>query len=132
MGVVQDPLADRVGDGGVPQLVVPARWREVAGGEANLKDFKEVAALLVLGGGQAPVDDEDVEPGEASEQGGVGAVGVGEGELVEQARGPAVEIVRPTPPLSHFHSRCLAFLVSSLLRDPNLCPNTQYVRPIGS
>ena len=58
---------------------------------AILQDLEEVAALRILDRRQPPVvDDEDIEAGELGEQADVGAIGPGQGELVEEARSPAV------------------------------------------
>lgn len=66
MGVVEEAVADGVGDGGVDAAIL-----------------EEVAALLVFGRGQAPVvDDEHVAAGEAGEEDRVGAVGVGQRQFL--------------------------------------------------
>ena len=77
---------------------MPLGGRELAGDDgragavAVLEDLEEVAALRVLDRGEAPVvDDQDVEAGELAEQADVGAVGAGQGELVKEAGGAAVD-----------------------------------------
>jgi hypothetical protein len=97
VSVVQEAVTDRVGQGGVGEVVVPLGGRELAGDDggagavAVLEDLEEIAALRVLHGGEPPVvDHEDVEAGERAEQADVGAIGTGQGELVEEAGGPAV------------------------------------------
>ena len=79
---MEEAVADGVGDGGVADVVVPLRGWDLAGEDggavsiAVLDDLEEVAALLVLGWGEAPVvDDEDVGAGEPSEEDGIGAGG---------------------------------------------------------
>src|SRR2546426_11137660 len=57
---------------------------------AILEDFQQIAALLILHGGEAPVvEDEDVHAGELAQEPAVGAVRPGELEVVEEAGGPA-------------------------------------------
>src|SRR6059036_3296188 len=97
MGVVQQAVADRVGQGRLAEVVVPlggwqlARDDSRVGAIAILQDLEEVAALRILDRRQPPVvDDEDIEAGELGEQADVGAIGPGQGELVEEARSPAV------------------------------------------
>ena len=94
---MEDAVADGVGQGGVGEVVVPLGGRELAGDDgragavAILEDLEQVAALRVLDGGEAPVvDDEDVEAGELAEEADAGAVGAGQGELMEEAGGTAV------------------------------------------
>src|SRR5207245_11643955 len=49
------------------------------------------AAMRISDGGEPPgVDDEDVEAGQPGEQADVRAVGPGQGEFVEETRGPTV------------------------------------------
>src|SRR2546425_2754761 len=56
-----------------------------------LENLEQVAALLVLRRGQAPVvEEEDVHASELAEQPAVGPVGAGEAEIIEQAGGSAV------------------------------------------
>ena len=83
---------------GVAEVVVPLGRRELAGDDggagavAVLQDLEQVAALLVRDRREAPVvDDQDVDAGELAEQADVGAVGAGQGELVEEPRRAAVE-----------------------------------------
>src|SRR5437773_1125423 len=96
MGVVQQAVADRVGQGRLAEVVVPLGGWQLArddrvGAIAILQELEEVAALRILDRRQPPVvDDEDIEAGELGEQADVGAIGPGQGELVEEARSPAV------------------------------------------
>jgi hypothetical protein len=94
---VEETIADRVGQGGVGEVVVPLGRGKLArddGGAATiavLEDLEQVTALLILGRGQAPVvDEEDVHPRESAEEPAVGAVGARQAEIIEQAGGPAV------------------------------------------
>ena len=100
---MEEAVADGVGQGRLAEVVVPLGRRELAGDDgragavAVLEDLEQVAPLLILDGGEAPVvDDEDVDAGELGEQADVGAVGAGEGELVEEAGGAAV-VARGSP-----------------------------------
>ncbi len=89
---MEDAVADGVGDGGVAEVVVPLGGRELAGDDrgavavAILEDLEQVAPLLVLWDGEAPVvEDEDVEAGESGEQSAVCARRVGQDEFLEEA-----------------------------------------------
>jgi hypothetical protein len=97
MGVVEQAVADRIGEGRLAEVVVPLGGRELACDDrgasavAILEELQEVAALGILDGRQPPViDDEDVEASQLGEQAEVGAVGPGQGEFMEEARGAAV------------------------------------------
>ena len=76
-----------------PEGDVEGEWTdEVAGMVAVLQDLEEVVAFLFTSGGQAPVvDHHHVGAGESGEETGVAAVGAGERQLVEEARGAAVD-----------------------------------------
>src|SRR5262245_17671836 len=97
MGVVQEPVADRVSQRGLPDEVVPlgrgmlARDDRGAAAVAILENLEQVAALLILRRGEAPVvEEEHVEAGELAEEPAVGAVGPGQAQVVEQARDTAI------------------------------------------
>src|SRR2546426_10628307 len=98
MGVVKEAIADGVRHGGVPEVVVPLVGRELAGDDgrasltAILQDLQEIAPVLVAQGPESPVlEHHDVDAGELAEQPQVGAVGVREGELIEESGEAAVE-----------------------------------------
>src|SRR5580700_812385 len=98
MGVVQQAVADGVGQRGVGEVVVPELRLELTrddggpGAVPVLEDLQEVAALRVGHGSDGEVvDDEHVDARELGEQTGVGAVSARELQLVEEARGPAVQ-----------------------------------------
>ena len=58
-------------------------------GRSLVEELAEVAALLILDEGEAPVvKHEGVDAGEVGEQEDVGAAGAGRGELVEEAEAP--------------------------------------------
>ncbi len=68
MGAVEEPIVDGVGDGWVAEVVVPIRYRNLAGenrrarGVAVVGYLEKVAAMLVTELGKAPViEDEHVE-----------------------------------------------------------------------
>ena len=97
MGVVEEPVADGVGERGLADEVVPLGRRMLARDDrgaaaiAILEDLEEVATLLILGRGQAPVlEVEDIETRELAQEPAVRAVGVGQAQVLEQARDAAV------------------------------------------
>src|SRR3989442_6425646 len=98
MGVVKEAIADRVRHRGVPEVLVPLVGRELArddrppGLAAILQDLEQVAAVLIPQRAEAPVlEHEDVDAGELAEEADVGAVGMSEGEFVEEPGHAAVE-----------------------------------------
>lgn len=98
MGVVEHAITDRIGDSSVANLIVPVLDRQLAGEDGRargvpiLNDLQDVAPILVPKRGQSPViQDHQVGSGEAGQEPGIGPVGVGEGELLDQARDAAVE-----------------------------------------
>jgi hypothetical protein len=71
MGVVEDAVADGVGQGGGGEVVVPLGRRQLARDDSRavaiaiLEDLEQVPSLLVGDGREAPVvDQEDVDAGE--------------------------------------------------------------------
>jgi hypothetical protein len=91
VSVVEQAIADGVGQRGLAEVVVPLGGWELAGDDrraaavAVFEDLEQVAALLILDGGEAPiVEDEDIEAGELGEQADVGAVGAGEREVMKE------------------------------------------------
>jgi hypothetical protein len=97
MGIVEQPIADGVGQRRLPEVVMPlAGWQLArddgrAAAVAVLENLKEIAPLLILHGCEAPViEDEDVHAGELAEQPAVAAVGASEREIVEEPGSPAV------------------------------------------
>src|SRR2546427_3865481 len=98
MGVVKEAIADRVRHRGVREVLVPLVGRELArddrrpGLAAILQDLEQVAAVLTPQRAEAPVlEHEDVDAGELAEEADVGAVGMSEGEFVEEPGHAAVE-----------------------------------------
>jgi hypothetical protein len=88
MGIVQDAVADRVGEHRIGKVVVPLGRRQLARDDgraiavAVLEDLEEVPALLVRERRQAPiVDQQDVDAREFAEQANIGAIGAREGEV---------------------------------------------------
>src|SRR2546422_8189922 len=98
MGVVKEAIADRVRHRGVPEVLVPLVGRELAcddrrpGLAAILQDLEQVAPVLIPQRAEAPVlEHEDVDASELAEEADVGAVGMSEGEFVEEPGHAAVE-----------------------------------------
>src|SRR5207244_10691755 len=98
VGTAQDAVADGVGKGGVAQIVVPVFRIELAGHDRRaallsiLEHLEKVTAILIGDGRDGEViEHEYVDAREASEHPWVRAVGACELELVEEARGAAVE-----------------------------------------
>ena len=92
MGVVEDPVEDGVPEGGVADDIVPVVDGELGGedgsaaGVAVVKDLEEIVAALACQRSEPPViEDEEPGLGEPLDELGVGTVGAGEGELVEQS-----------------------------------------------
>ena len=84
MGVVEEPIADGIGQGGLADVIMPLGRGELARADRGaaampvLEDLEQVAALLVLRRGQAPViEQEDVHPRELAEEPAIGPVGAG-------------------------------------------------------
>src|SRR3989442_7701622 len=101
MSIVEQPIADGVGDGSLSELVVPGLDVELAGEDggagavAIVEDLEETAAVLVAQRRESPViEHEDVDAREACEQAGVAAVGMGERQLLEQPWHAAIEDTR--------------------------------------
>src|SRR5262245_32182678 len=97
MAVVQEPVANGVGQRGLADEIVPLGRRMLARDDrraaaiAILENLEQVAALLILRWGEAPVvEEEHVEARELAEEPAVGAVGPGQAQVVEQARDAAV------------------------------------------
>src|SRR5713101_7847129 len=98
MGRVEYPVAERVGDAGIVEIIVPLRGRKLAGddsGECAAAIVEELEQIVALGIGERReaeiVEDEDVEASEFAESADVGAVGASQSELVEEPRGAAVQ-----------------------------------------
>src|SRR4030095_1068353 len=97
MGIVEQPIADGVGQRRLPGVVMPLARGELARDDrraaavAVLENLKEIAPLLILHGREAPVvENEDIHARELAEQTAVTAVGAREREVVEEPGGPAV------------------------------------------
>ena len=98
MNAVEDAVADGVGDGGVGEEAMPPVVLELAGDDggaeavAVFEDLEQIPSR-VLGerrDGEV-VEDQDVRLGDAGEDAGVGSVGAGEAQLVEETRYAPVE-----------------------------------------
>ena len=93
VGVVNETVEDRVGEGGIAERVVPVLDRELTGDQggpgsvAVLEEFEEVAAVVGVELGESEVIEHDeVELGERGEQFRIGAVAAGDGDVVQQPR----------------------------------------------
>jgi len=98
VGAAQDAVADGVGEGGIAQVVVPMFRVELAGHDggsgflAVLEHLEKIASILIGDRrNREVVEDEHVDAGNASEHARVRAVGTRQSQLVEEARGAAVE-----------------------------------------
>jgi hypothetical protein len=91
VGIVDEAVQDGIGECGVSDHRMPVFEWELAGEEggasavAVFEDLEEVAALGVGEGGEAEViEDEELGPGQAVEELGVGAVRAGQGQFSEE------------------------------------------------
>src|SRR5262245_20451492 len=98
MGVVEEAVADGIGEGGIADEGVPLSDGQLAGQDGGagampiIEQFEEVPTILRGESIEPPVvDEQDVNAGELGEQAEVTAVGPGEGELVEEAGGAPIE-----------------------------------------
>jgi hypothetical protein len=92
VGIVDEAVADGIGDARIADMVVPLLDGELAGddgrarGGAIVEDLVEVAPFGVVDLDESPVvEDEDVDAGDLGEETPVGSVGASEGELVEES-----------------------------------------------
>jgi hypothetical protein len=97
-------IEDRVRDGGVAQVVVPALARQLAGDDgraapiAIVEHLEQVVAVHVLHHRQAPiVEHEHIDAGEARQQRGVRAVRVRQRELLKEPRQATIDRAVPLP-----------------------------------
>jgi hypothetical protein len=97
VGVVDEPVEDRVGVGWIADHVVPAFDRHLGDEDgrgplvAIIDHLHQIVTLLGGEPGHRPiVENEQLDPGNPGEQPGGMAVDAGEGELVEQPRQPLV------------------------------------------
>ena len=98
VGVVDEAVENRVGEGWVANPVVSFFDRELAGdqggtgGVSVLEEFEQVAAMVSVELGEAEVvKDDEVELGERGEQLGIGSVAAGDGNVVQQPREAQVQ-----------------------------------------
>ncbi len=98
MGIVHQAVQDAVGDGGIADLLVPARDRQLGcqdGGEslvAVLTDLPDFAALRFTQGRHGPViDDQNVDATQSCQEVTQAAVGSGQGQLTQQGCRPLIE-----------------------------------------
>ena len=98
MRPVYDPVNYGVGEGRLPKQLMPVVGINLAGHDggtiatAVFQDFEQVVLLGLTRLGQAPiVNDQHVDAGDLGQEPRVGAIGAGQGQFVEEARGAAVE-----------------------------------------
>src|SRR5258708_27632967 len=98
MGVVDDPVKDGVGEGGLADQVVPAVDRDLAGDQrgaaavAFFDDFQHVVALLGPKRLEAPiVEDQELDAAERAHQTRGAAVAAGEREIAAHAGRALIE-----------------------------------------
>ena len=91
---MDQPIEDGVGDGGVTQVIGPPLARQLAGdcrragAIAIVGHFTQIVAVPALHDREAPVvEHEDLDAGEAGQQGRARAVRVGQRQLLKEARG---------------------------------------------
>ena len=84
VSIVDQTIEDRVSQGGVTEIVMPASDGELAGDdcgfsiESVIEYFQQVALSDVIDGSQSPiVEEEDVDAGELFQPGGIAAVTFG-------------------------------------------------------
>ena len=92
MGIVQQPVADRIGLIRIPDDGMPVLDRELGGDQGGgtfgsvLDHFHEIAALGVFQWPEEPIiDGQELEAGETVEQPCIGAIASSDGKLMEQA-----------------------------------------------
>jgi hypothetical protein len=102
MSVVNQAIEDAVGGGGIADLFVPARDRQLGSEDgrarliAILADLPEIAPFILGERSHGPViDDQDIDAAESRQQIAQTAVGAGEREIAEQSGGAGVEHQMP-------------------------------------
>lgn len=93
MGVMDEPVEDGVGQGGIAQGLMPVRDRQLAGDDggaglvAFVQEFQQVAAAGIIEQGQPPVvEHQHLDLGQGRHQRDEAPVGVGDGEFLQQPR----------------------------------------------
>ena len=104
MRAMHDAIENRVGEGGITEVFVPAVGGQLTrddGGPvavAIVEDFQEILALRVFEPDEAPIiQDEEVGARETRQHRRIGAVAMREGELGKEARDTAVDHAMPVP-----------------------------------
>src|ERR1700746_3734208 len=98
MSVVDQAVEDTVGDGGVTELLVPARDRQLRsedGGAslvAILTDLPNFSPLAFIQRSHGPViDDENIDASQSCQKVAQAAVGSSQGQFAKQDGGPQIE-----------------------------------------
>src|SRR5207247_399184 len=102
MSVVHDAVADRIGVGGIADVVVPLRDGKLTGHNRGaeampiIEDLDEISTFLITHWRVAPViEDEHVNASELGEVAYIGAICACKCELVGQTRGTTVDRTVP-------------------------------------
>ena len=98
MGIVDQTIEDAVGDGGIADLLVPARDGELGSENSGaslvtiLADFPDFAALAFIERGHGPViDDENFDATESCQEVSQAPVGSGQGQFPQQGSSAKIE-----------------------------------------
>ena len=90
MGIVHEPVEDRVGEGRITDVIVPVIERQLAGDERGapadtvVEEFEQIIAFARAEGRNGEViDHHEVDPGDDGEPFAEAAVGVTEAEFLE-------------------------------------------------
>ena len=97
MGIVNQPVEDAVSGGGIADLFVPARHRQLGGEDgragliAILADLSEIAPLGFSQGSHGPVvDHQHVDAAEPRQQAAQTAIGACDREIAKQRDGSSI------------------------------------------
>ena len=98
VSIVDEAIEDGVGESGIAEVIMPEIDRELAGDEGGsdsvsvLDHFEQISSFGIGQGSQAQVvQDEQMGFGESFEERAIGAVGTGQGDLIEELREPEVK-----------------------------------------
>lgn len=93
MSIVDDAIEDCVGDGRLPDHIMPGRHRKLGGDQCGfatipfLEDFEKIEALLVIEAVSAPViQDKQLDPGKLVHHAREATVETRKSRILEHAR----------------------------------------------
>ena len=99
---MDEPVKDRIGEGWLPNRLMPVRDRQLAGDDrgpailAIVEQFQDISTIVIPERGQAPVvEHEDSSLGQGGHELHIAAIAFGEWELLEEPGETQVEH-RPT------------------------------------